>query len=125
MLGTLDKDGLAKRTTMLDARQRALEGQQLALARGHDGIDVERVASEMPGVLDAIRAWVAEAEGDDLDLLLRALDVEVTVTRESVEVAGVVPMGQPEFVTTARTSASLFRSDQTQFAPFQLVVTLS
>lgn len=46
----------------------------------------------MPEVLGFIHEWVTRAEGDDLDLLLQALDVRVDVSPEEVDIRVEVPL---------------------------------
>ena len=59
----------------------------------------------MPQVLASIRQWVHEADGDDLQLLLQALDVRVHVSPEEVDVRVAVPMIEgADFVTIERIS---------------------
>ena len=46
----------------------------------------------MPEVLSFIREWVTKAEGDDLQLLLQALNVQVDASVEEADVRVEVPM---------------------------------
>jgi hypothetical protein len=72
-------------------------------------LDTIALAEQMPKVLNTVRNWIAEAGDSDFDLLLRAVDVQISASREQVEISGSVPMiearPQSELVTIERTSA--------------------
>ncbi len=76
-------------------------------------------------MLAFVREWVTKAEGDDLELLLQALNVRVSASHEEADVRVEVPMMEAlegaDFVTIEQTSVSLFRTDQIERVP--LVVT--
>ena len=77
---------------------------------------------QVPEVLTFIREWVGKADGDDLQLLLQALNVRVEVSPEEADVRVEVPMIEgADFVTIEQTWVSLFRTDQIERVP--LVVT--
>ena len=44
---------------------------------------------------DAIREWVNSAEGDDMNLLLDALQIRVDASRDGSELRGVIPSSAP------------------------------
>ena len=72
----------------------------------HDGAAPRALSlPRFPGHLD----WLVKADGDDLDLLLRAVDVSAKASRERVEISGSVPMidssDYANLVTIERTSA--------------------
>ncbi len=48
-------------------------------------LNFEMLAARMPQALTAIRRWVAEADGDELGLLLGALNARMTASRTQVE----------------------------------------
>jgi len=63
----------------------------------------------LPAVVERVASWDRTAEGEDLDLLLRALDVHVRANRERAVIEASVPLTEslqnPNLVTTVRTSA--------------------
>ena len=101
---------LAEKSQALSAERAALEVERVQLSStSTNPIDLAAVAVEMPKVLESIRRWIAKAEGDDLDLLLMAIDAEITASREQAEIRGSVPVyeqvSQVDLVTIERTSA--------------------
>ena len=67
------------------------------------------LAARMPRALTAIRRWVAEADGEELGLLLGALNARMTASRTQVEISGEVPLidssDYADLVTIEQTSA--------------------
>ncbi len=67
------------------------------------------LAKRLPEVLECIRQWIGNAEGDNFGLLLRAVDAQISLSENEVEIRGAVPLiepeDQPDLVTTAQTSA--------------------
>ena len=55
-------------------------------------LNFEMLAARMPQALTAIRRWVAEADGDELGLLLGALNARMTASRTQVEISGEMPV---------------------------------
>ena len=101
---------LAEKSQALSAERAALEAERVQLSSTPTNpIDLAAVAVEMPTVLESIRRWIAKAKGDDLDLLLKAIDAEITASREQAEIRGSVPVyeqvPQVDLVTIERTSA--------------------
>ena len=81
---------------------------------------------QVPQVLGFIREWVRRADGNDLELLLQALDVRVEVSPEEADVRVEVPMIEgADFVTIERTSVSLFRTDKIERVPLVVTVALA
>ena len=69
----------------------------------------EQVAARLPEALDVIRRWVEQADGEDLGLLLEALNARITASRQQALIRGEVPLlGSADYrdlVTIERTSA--------------------
>ncbi|MEE8157992.1 MAG: hypothetical protein V3T78_01305, partial [Dehalococcoidia bacterium] len=55
-------------------------------------------------ICSRIASWLDTAENPERVLALEALQVNVTATRESVTVRGILPLEGPEFITDDRTS---------------------
>lgn len=70
-------------------------------------LNFDVLAARMPRALDAIRRWIREADGDDLGLLLSALNAQMTASRAQVEISGEVPLidssDYADFITIVRT----------------------
>ena len=125
----LPEEMLREESRTLSERRSRLESERMLLpVMDRHAWDLKALESRMPSVLAAIQAWLAKAEGDDFDLLLRAVDVSAKASRERVEISGSVPMidssDYADLVTIERTSASLFRGDEIETMPFDLVVRL-
>ena len=81
---------------------------------------------QVPEVLAFIREWVGKADGDDLELLLQALNVRVEVSLEEADIRVEVPMIEgTDFVTIEQTWVSLFRTDQIERVPLVVTVALA
>ena len=64
--GDLPDSLLAQESRVLSAERAALEAERAQLSsQSTNRIDLAAVAADMPRVLEGIRRWVAEAEGDD------------------------------------------------------------
>jgi hypothetical protein len=61
-------------------------------SRGALGLDLRQLRSQLPKVLPMIREWVNDAQGDDLSLLLNALQVQIRASTERVSIEGVIPV---------------------------------
>lgn len=94
--GTLDRTALDTKARALDVRASALREESRVAHSAVGRSDAAAIEAGLPRALDAVRAWVAAAEGDALDLLLRALDVQIVASTQRVTVGGRVPVeGQP------------------------------
>ena len=68
-----------------------LEAERVQLStRPTNRMALAPVTADMPRFLEAVRRWIAEAEGDDLDLLLTAVGARITASREQAEIPGSV-----------------------------------
>ena len=71
---------------------------------------VTRSRSTLPDATTRIRQWVLAASEDDIELILKALHIQVSDSHSEVQIEGSVPVviGDGEnSVTIARTSESL------------------
>ena len=125
--GELAKDAFHQKREKLTRRRGALEREQAQLrSECEPGLDPELLREQVPQVLGFIREWVRRADGDDLELLLQALNVRVEVSPEEADVRVEVPMIEgADFVTIERTSVSLFRTDKIERVPLVVTVALA
>ncbi len=99
-------------------RKGVLERERAQLrAESEPGPDPELLRERIPEVLAFIREWVRQADGDDFQLLIQALDVRAEVATDErgevatheVDVRVEVPMIEgfdgADFVTIEQTSA--------------------
>lgn len=80
----------------------------------------------MPHALERIQREVSTDDEDGFVLLLRSVDARITASAERVTIRGTVPIidqMDESFATTARTSVSLFQSDEIR-VPFAVSVPL-
>ena len=105
--GELAKDAFHQKREKLTRRRGALEREQAQLrSECEPGPDPKVLREQVPQVLGFIREWVRRADGDDLELLLQALNVRVEVSPEEADIRVEVPMIEgTDFVTIERTSA--------------------
>ena len=106
----LPEEMIREESRTLSERRSRLESERMLLPMvERPAWDLKALESRMPSVLAAIQAWLVKADGDDLDLLLRAVDVSAKASRERVEISGSVPMidssDYANLVTIERTSA--------------------
>ena len=91
-LGEIDEPHLRRETVLIRAEQERLAEQ---------APPVMATVPELPdskglrAMCDAIREWVNSAEGDDMNLLLDALQIRVDASRDGSELRGVIPSSAP------------------------------
>ena len=104
--GEITKDAFQQRRERLTRRRGALKREEAQLrSECEPGPDPEMLRERMPEVLAFISEWVTKAEGDDLQLLLQALNVQVDASVEEADVRVEVPMIEgADFVTIEQTS---------------------
>jgi len=108
--GDLPQEMLAEESGRLSALRTRLESERAALTGDTPGaFDLQRLAVLLPEAVAVVRRWVEQAEGADLQLMLRAFDAEIRVSSEDVKIRGSVPViresDQADLVTTEQTSA--------------------
>ena len=54
-------------------------------------IDLEQLAATLPDAAARIRQFILAASGEDMELILRALDIRVMASRDRVHIDGTVP----------------------------------
>ena len=93
------------------------------------GCDPALLRERMPEVLAFIREWVGKADGDDLVLLVQALDAHIDVSLEEADIRVEVPMiegaGGNNLAPIEQTSASLVRDDMIVRVPLVVNVALA
>ena len=124
------RDALDRKQDELSRRRGALQRERAQLSSEMEpGCDPEVLRERMPEVLAFIREWVGKAGGDDLVLLVQALDAHIDASLEEADIRVEVPMiegvGGKTFATTARTWISLFRTNQIERVPLVVTVPLS
>jgi hypothetical protein len=94
---------LSKKRGVLEDERRRLDGAS------QPSIDLVSIQRQLPKVLEQIRQWVSDAEGDNLSLMLRALDVQMVASPKQVQIRGAVPAYAgnvaEDLATIERTSA--------------------
>ena len=113
--GELPEDVLRPQSEQLSRRREALESRLLLLERDTHApaLDLDRLRDELPQVTARLRRWIMEPSEEDVNLMLEALQVEVSASRERVQIDGAIPLvgpaeGDPsagDLVTIAQTSA--------------------
>ena len=86
----------------LESENRVLEAPR------PQGLDLDLLAATLPDAAARIKVWVSQASEGDMDLILRALDIQVAASREEVRIEGSVPAVGPQevdLVTIVQTSA--------------------
>lgn len=106
--GTMPEEILHTEAEQLRTQREELERKALNARRGASPSH-ETVVAQLPLIAEHIRLWAQTAEGEDFDLLLRALDVHVFASRERAVIEASVPIldsvQKQNLVTTGRTSA--------------------
>ena len=91
--GRIAKEVLDRKQDELSRRRGALERERAQLrSEMEPGCDPELLRERMPEVLAFIREWVGKADGDDLVLLVQALDAHIDVSLEEADIRVEVPM---------------------------------
>ena len=91
-LGEIDEPHLRRETVLIRAEQERLAEQA---TRVMATVPALPDAKGLRAMCDAIREWVDSAEGDDLNLLLDALQIRVDASRDGSELRGVIPSSAP------------------------------
>lgn len=107
--GVIPEDVVKSQGEKLNIQRMRLEHEREALeARAIPAIDLDQLRRALPKVLAQLRKWVLNASNENMSLLLKALQVQVTASRRQVQLEGIVPSLTPngkDLVTTERTSA--------------------
>ena len=107
--GSLPQNILESKSEDLRQHRQRLEAENRELLMSRPkGVDIDGLAATLPDAVAKIRQWVVEAAEDDMELILRALHIQVLASPERVQIEGSVPAMIPEeesLVTIAQTSA--------------------
>ncbi len=107
--GSLPQDILDTKSKDLREKRQCLEAEVQELNESRPvGLDINKLSLSIPVVTEKIKKWVLEASKDEMDLILRALDIQISASREEVQIKGIVPASVSEaedLVTIAQTSA--------------------
>jgi hypothetical protein len=101
--GVLPEDVLAAEGSRLKEQRQRLERERRALEASRvPAIDLDALERGLPATAARLREWVLTAPDEDLELMLRGLQVQVAASRARAEVAGVLPplLGGPESFAT-------------------------
>ena len=102
--GEVDENVIREEGTHLQ-RQRILLQERLGSLRGSAAVTIQQVDPEgLAKTCAAVADWLDGAGERDRTLVLEALQVAVTGTRESTTVTGVLPVDSPPFLTGKRSS---------------------
>ena len=108
--GGLPEDVLNEQRLTLSRERERLESRRQSLEpKPSPIIDLAGLSTRLPQVLAMITKWIEEANGDDFDLLLNAVDAQVTAEAGKLTISGALPLIEslpdPDLATTGRTSA--------------------
>lgn len=106
--GSLPQNILESKGEELSQRRLHLESENRVLdaPRPRD-LDIDLLAETLPDAAARIMEWVLEASMEDMDLILRALDIQVAASREEIRIEGSVRALVPQegdLVTIVQTS---------------------
>ena len=97
-----EKETLMRRKSVLTEKQYSLE------LESDQTLDMDAAVLKLPKISARIDRWIREAKGENMEMLLNALDINVKASRNKVQISGSVP-DLPEtgtnFVTIVQTSA--------------------
>jgi len=118
--GSMPQHILEAKSEELSQQRLHLETQKRAIeASTPKEVDFNHLASVLPEAASRLRQWILEALQDDMELILRALQIQVTASRDQVQIEGSVPVLVPDgedLVTTARTSGCLYNERLNMYA---------
>ncbi len=107
--GSMPENILGAKNEELNRQRMHFEAERRAIEPSRPKeFDFDQLAASLPEAAARLREWVETASEDDLELILGALQVQVTASRERVQIEGSVPALLPEgenLVTIVRTSA--------------------
>ena len=89
-------------------RTHLLEEKELLEPRSNQPLNLEELVEKLPQATNLIREWIENAEGENITLLLDALDVKIKASKTEVQISGAMPIvteKDENLVTIARTLA--------------------
>ena len=107
--GSLPQDILKSKSQMLSHLRILLEteNRKLNIPRS-DGLDLDLVSKYLQSAAARIKKWVLQASDEDMELILRGLDIQIRASGQAVQIQGSVPFlveNDEDLVTTEQTSA--------------------
>ena len=103
---------LSAKNEELNRQRTHLEAERRAIGESRPkAFDIDRLAVSLPEPAARLRQWVLEASEDNMELILRALQLQVAASRDRVQIQGSVPTLVPEgqdLVTIVRTWGCMF-----------------
>lgn len=107
--GSLPQDILKSKGEKLSQDRIVLEAEHRKLdIPKSDGLDFDFISRNLPGVAARIKEWVQQVSDDDIELILRGLDIQIRASDHEVQIEGIVPLlveDHENLVTIAQTSA--------------------
>ena len=107
--GSLPQDILESKSQKLSHDRIILEAEQRKLnITRTNGLDLDLVSKNLPGIAARIKEWVLQVSDEDIELILRGLDIQIRVSDHEVQIEGRVPLlveDHENLVTIAQTSA--------------------
>ncbi len=108
--GDFPEDVLQAESKRLQSERQRMESQRAdALTEAPRAVDAALILEMLPSILIRLGAWVRQAEGDDLNTVLRALDVQVRACGDRAVIEASVPLSESlqnlDLVTIEQTSA--------------------
>jgi hypothetical protein len=108
--GDLPQRLLEEQRTELSRRRLSLEAERSRLVASIvPALDLDQVKRSLPKVVRQIQEWIANAEGDNLGLLLNAVDAHILASGSDVQIKGTIPAYEAsigsDLATIGQTSA--------------------
>jgi len=128
--GSIPEDILSFESRPLAQRRERLESELKDLLQSPKrGLNPGDLEENLPVVAARLRKWVLDATDEDLDLILKALSVQIKASQEEVHIEGIVPILPEEdqyLVTIVQTSGCMFKSNQKlESVPFRITAQLT
>ena len=106
--GSIPEDILSQESQPLSRRREYLESELRNFQPSiREAVNLGHLERNLPSVAARLREWVLAATDGDLELILKALAVQVKASHQRVNIEGAVPVLQEDqdLVTIAQTSA--------------------
>ena len=105
--GSIPEDILSQESQPLNRRREYLESELRSFQPSiGQAVDLSHLERNLPNVAAGLREWVLAATDGDLELILKALAVQVKASHQRVCIEGTVPVLQEyqDLVTIVQTS---------------------
>ena len=124
--GSILEDILQLQSKALKLQRMRLESERTTLeASAQKGIDLAQLAESLQEASARLRQWVLDASDQDMELILRALDIKVRASNKEIQIEGTVPISLPkdeDLLTTVQTSGCSFLDAKTNEREFAWVI---